>query len=49
MISQFKLCELSGGDPTLATHIQSVGVGSNNMLQWFAADGNQMTVGTRSY
>lgn len=46
MISQFKLSEMCaeaslGASSRLAT---SVGVGANNMLQWFAAKGRRMTV-----
>lgn len=43
MISQFKLSELGGGDPTLNAKIYNVGT-APNMLQWFAAKGTQMTV-----
>lgn len=44
MVSQFKLSELGAGDPVLNAKIFNVGAGSNNMLQWFAAHGTQMTV-----
>ena len=44
MISQFKLSELAGGDPTLNSKLFNVGKAPDNMLQWFAAHGNQMTV-----
>ncbi|KZS90088.1 hypothetical protein SISNIDRAFT_415931 [Sistotremastrum niveocremeum HHB9708] len=47
MISQFKLSEL-GADVSLANRISTVGVGANNMLQWFAANGNQMTCATKN-
>jgi pyrimidine and pyridine-specific 5'-nucleotidase len=46
MISQFKLSELGGGDPVLNARLHNVGAAPNNMLQWFAAKGTQMTVGT---
>lgn len=45
MISQFKLTELGGGDPILNARLHNVGAAPNNMLQWFAAKGTQMTVG----
>ncbi|KAH0828736.1 hypothetical protein J3R83DRAFT_3157 [Lanmaoa asiatica] len=45
MISQFKLSELGGSDPVLNARLHNVGVAPNNMLQWFAAKGTQMTVG----
>ncbi|XP_006456105.1 hypothetical protein AGABI2DRAFT_188160 [Agaricus bisporus var. bisporus H97] len=48
MISQFKLSELGGGDPTLNAKIYNVGTAPNNMLQWFAAKGTQMTCATKS-
>ncbi|KAH9177645.1 hypothetical protein EDB89DRAFT_2064605 [Lactarius sanguifluus] len=48
MISQFKLSELSGGDPTLNSKLFNVGKAPDNMLQWFAAHGNQMTCATKS-
>ena len=44
MISQFKLSELAGGDPTLNSKLFNVGKAPDNMLQWFAAHGTQMTV-----
>jgi pyrimidine and pyridine-specific 5'-nucleotidase len=44
MISQFKLSELGAGDPVLNAKIYNVGAAPNNMLQWFAAKGTQMTV-----
>lgn len=45
MISQFKLSELGGADPVLNARLHNVGAAPNNMLQWFAAKGTQMTVG----
>ncbi|KAG8725115.1 hypothetical protein FRC09_008458 [Ceratobasidium sp. 395] len=48
MLSQFKLSGLGGGDPVLSARLSSVGVGSANMLQWFAAKGNQMTCATKN-
>ncbi|KIJ49092.1 hypothetical protein M422DRAFT_74705 [Sphaerobolus stellatus SS14] len=48
MVSQFKLSELGAGDPVLNAKMFNVGVGSNNMLQWFAAHGTQMTCATKS-
>lgn len=45
MIQQFSLAHLGSGNPTLSSKISSVGA-VDNMLQWFAADGNQMTVGS---
>ncbi|KAI9441365.1 hypothetical protein H4582DRAFT_2206492 [Lactarius indigo] len=48
MISQFKLSELAGGDPTLNSKLFNVGKAPDNMLQWFAAHGNQMTCATKS-
>lgn len=48
MISQFKLSELGFGDPVLNAKLHNVGTGSNNMLQWFAAKGTQMTCATKS-
>ncbi|KZV83567.1 hypothetical protein EXIGLDRAFT_777445 [Exidia glandulosa HHB12029] len=50
MISQFKLSEMCaeaslGASSRLAT---SVGVGANNMLQWFAAKGRRMTCATKN-
>ncbi len=47
MISQFRLSELGAGDPVLNIKLQNVGTAPNNMLQWFAAKGTQMTVGIR--
>lgn len=44
MMSQFKLSELGGSDPVLNSKLYNVGAAPNNMLQWFAAKGNQMTV-----
>jgi hypothetical protein len=44
MISQFKLSELGGSDPVLNAKLHNVGTAPNNMLQWFAAKGTQMTV-----
>ena len=44
MISQFKLSELGGSDPVLNAKLTYVGAAPNNMLQWFAAKGSQMTV-----
>jgi hypothetical protein len=44
MISQFKLSELAGGDPILNSKLFNVGKAPDNMLQWFAAHGTQMTV-----
>lgn len=44
MISQFKLSELGGSDPVLNARLFNVGSAPNNMLQWFAAKGSQMTV-----
>jgi hypothetical protein len=44
MISQFKLSELAGGDPMLNPKLSNVGKAPDNMLQWFAAHGTQMTV-----
>ena len=44
MISQFKLSELGGSDPILNAKLANVGSAPNNMLQWFAAKGSQMTV-----
>ncbi|KAF8552802.1 hypothetical protein OG21DRAFT_1415436 [Imleria badia] len=48
MISQFKLSELGGGDPVLNARLHNVGSAPNNMLQWFAAKGTQMTCATKS-
>ena len=44
-MSQFKLSELGAGDPVLNSKLFNVGAAPNNMLQWFAAKGRQMTVG----
>jgi hypothetical protein len=44
MISQFKLSELGGSDPVLSAKLFNVGSALNNMLQWFAAKGSQVTV-----
>ncbi|KAG7095256.1 hypothetical protein E1B28_006029 [Marasmius oreades] len=48
MISQFKLSELGGSDPILNSRLLNVGTAPNNMLQWFAAKGTQMTCATKS-
>ncbi|KAG8989343.1 hypothetical protein FRB90_002294, partial [Tulasnella sp. 427] len=48
MISQFKLNELAAGDPVTSSRLGQVGVGANNMLQWFAAKGRQMTCATKN-
>ncbi|TFK44441.1 hypothetical protein BDQ12DRAFT_593867 [Crucibulum laeve] len=48
MISQFKLSELGGSDPVLNSKLFNVGTAPNNMLQWFAAKGTQMTCATKS-
>ncbi|EAU86743.2 hypothetical protein CC1G_06504 [Coprinopsis cinerea okayama7 len=48
MISQFKLSELGYGDPVLNSKLANVGAAPNNMLQWFAAKGTQMTCATKS-
>ncbi|KAF8707396.1 A Receptor for Ubiquitination Targets, partial [Rhizoctonia solani] len=48
MLSQFKLSELGGSDPVLSAKLSTVGVGSANMLQWFAAKGKQMTCATKN-
>ncbi|PPQ69643.1 hypothetical protein CVT24_001216 [Panaeolus cyanescens] len=48
MISQFKLSELGHGDPVLNSKLANVGAAPNNMLQWFAAKGTQMTCATKS-
>ncbi|TFK23991.1 hypothetical protein FA15DRAFT_593198 [Coprinopsis marcescibilis] len=48
MISQFKLSELGAGDPVLNSKLFNVGAAPNNMLQWFAAKGTQMTCATKS-
>jgi hypothetical protein len=41
IISRF---ELSGSDPVLSVKLFNIGSAPNNMLQWFAAKGSQMTV-----
>ncbi|KAJ7621349.1 hypothetical protein FB45DRAFT_754291 [Roridomyces roridus] len=48
MISQFRLAELGGGDPVLSAKLWHVGKAPDNMLQWFAAKGSQMTCATKS-
>ncbi|KAF8682105.1 hypothetical protein AX14_004391, partial [Amanita brunnescens Koide BX004] len=48
MISQFKLSELGGNDPVLNAKLFNIGMAPNNMLQWFAAKGTQMTCATKS-
>ncbi|KIP09358.1 hypothetical protein PHLGIDRAFT_86815 [Phlebiopsis gigantea 11061_1 CR5-6] len=48
MISQFRLSELGGGDPVLNAKLLNVGKAPDNMLQWFAAKGTQMTCATKS-
>lgn len=48
MISQFKLSELGGSDPVLNAKLFNVGMAPNNMLQWFAAKGTQMTVSLKT-
>ncbi|KAJ3759396.1 hypothetical protein EV360DRAFT_94165 [Lentinula raphanica] len=48
MISQFKLSELGAMDPFLNAKLFNVGSAPNNMLQWFAAKGSQMTCATKS-
>ncbi|KAJ3575409.1 hypothetical protein NP233_g1113 [Leucocoprinus birnbaumii] len=48
MISQFKLSEIGAGDPVLNAKLYNVGSAPNNMLQWFAAKGTQMTCATKS-
>ncbi|KAF8629484.1 hypothetical protein AX15_003417 [Amanita polypyramis BW_CC] len=48
MISQFKLSELGGSDPVLNAKLFNIGMAPNNMLQWFAAKGTQMTCATKS-
>ncbi|THG96759.1 hypothetical protein EW026_g5133 [Hermanssonia centrifuga] len=48
MVSQFKLSELGGGDPVLSSKLLHVGKAPDNMLQWFAAKGTQMTCATKS-
>ncbi|KAK0208905.1 hypothetical protein DFS33DRAFT_483235 [Desarmillaria ectypa] len=48
MMSQFKLSDLGGTDPVLNAKLHNVGAAPNNMLQWFAAKGTQMTCATKS-
>ncbi|PBL00402.1 hypothetical protein ARMGADRAFT_1050611 [Armillaria gallica] len=48
MMSQFKLSDLGGTDPLLSAKLHNVGAAPNNMLQWFAAKGMQMTCATKS-
>ncbi|KAK0199028.1 hypothetical protein F5146DRAFT_1021851 [Armillaria mellea] len=48
MMSQFKLSDLGGTDPLLSAKLHNVGAAPNNMLQWFAAKGTQMTCATKS-
>lgn len=48
MISQFRLSELGGGDPVLNAKLLNVGKAPDNMLQWFAAKGTQMSCATKS-
>lgn len=48
MISQFRLAELGGGDPVLSAKLWNVGRAPDNMLQWFAAKGTQMTCATKA-
>ncbi|GJE92401.1 F-box and WD40 domain-containing protein [Phanerochaete sordida] len=48
MVSQFKLAELGGSDPVLSAKLFNVGKAPDNMLQWFAAKGTQMTCATKS-
>ncbi|PFH49475.1 hypothetical protein AMATHDRAFT_147610 [Amanita thiersii Skay4041] len=48
MVSQFKLSELGASDPMLNAKLFNVGMAPNNMLQWFAAKGTQMTCATKS-
>ncbi|KAJ7779175.1 hypothetical protein B0H16DRAFT_1300302 [Mycena metata] len=48
MISQFRLAELGGGDHMLSAKLWNVGKAPDNMLQWFAAKGTQMTCATKS-
>ncbi|KDQ53967.1 hypothetical protein JAAARDRAFT_136370 [Jaapia argillacea MUCL 33604] len=48
MISQFKLSDLGGNDLTLTAKLLHVGKAPDNMLQWFAAKGTQMTCATKS-
>ncbi|KAH9945563.1 hypothetical protein B0H21DRAFT_694161 [Amylocystis lapponica] len=48
MVSQFRLAELGGGNPVLSSKLFNVGKAPDNMLQWFAAKGTQMTCATKS-
>ncbi|KAI0717946.1 hypothetical protein C8Q72DRAFT_891365 [Fomitopsis betulina] len=48
MVSQFRLAELGGSDPVLHAKLFNVGKAPDNMLQWFAAKGTQMTCATKS-
>ncbi|KAF9012264.1 WD40 repeat-like protein [Hymenopellis radicata] len=48
MMSQFRLADLGGLNPTLNAKLFNVGSAPNNMLQWFAAKGTQMTCATKS-
>lgn len=48
MMSQFKLSDLGGIDPVLNAKLHNIGAAPNNMLQWFAAKGTQMTCATKS-
>ncbi|KAG6815934.1 hypothetical protein H0H87_010094 [Tephrocybe sp. NHM501043] len=48
MISQFRLAELGVGNAELNSRLWNVGTAPNNMLQWFAAKGTQMTCATKS-
>ena len=48
-MSQFKLSELGGSDPVLNAKLVNVGRAPDNMLQWFAAKGTQMTVSHCNY
>ncbi|KZT03667.1 uncharacterized protein LAESUDRAFT_659262 [Laetiporus sulphureus 93-53] len=48
MVSQFKLAELGGSDPVLNAKLLNIGKAPDNMLQWFAAKGTQMTCATKS-
>ncbi|PCH38898.1 hypothetical protein WOLCODRAFT_140990 [Wolfiporia cocos MD-104 SS10] len=48
MISQFRLADLGGSDPVLNSKLFNVGKAPDNMLQWFAAKGTQMTCATKS-
>ncbi|KAJ8582076.1 hypothetical protein M405DRAFT_937958 [Rhizopogon salebrosus TDB-379] len=44
----FKPSELGGSDPVLSAKLFNVGSAPNNMLQWFAVKGSQMTCATKS-